>query len=96
MERRYDLIVIASPIAYLLQRMTTIIPSPDVVLCARVAHTGIADLRRSVEKLREMNLRVHGIVLWDDDQPQIEAIDESARAHTTAFDRPTGLAAAAR
>ncbi|HEY8166173.1 MAG TPA: hypothetical protein VIF83_11525 [Gemmatimonadaceae bacterium] len=96
MERRYDLIVIASPIAYLLQRMTTIIPSPDVVLCARVAHTRIADLRRSVEKLREMNLRVHGIVLWDDDQPQIEAIDESARAHTTAFDRPTGLAAAAR
>lgn len=96
MERRYDLIVIASPIAYVLQRMTTIIPSPDVVLCARVAHTRIADLRRSVERLREMNLRVHGIVLWDDDQPQIEAIDQSARAHTTAFDRSTGLAAAAR
>jgi Mrp family chromosome partitioning ATPase len=92
MERRYDLIVIAAPTAYVLHRMTTIIPSPDVVLCARVAHTRIADLRRSVEKLREMNLRVHGLVLWDDDQPQIEAVDESAKAQAGAMGRSPGLA----
>jgi Mrp family chromosome partitioning ATPase len=96
MERRYDLIVIAAPTAYVLQRMTTIIPSPDIVLCARVAHTRISDLRRSVEKLREMNLRVHGLVLWDDDQPQIEAVDESSIAQREAFSRSSGLAAAAR
>jgi len=94
MERRYDLIVIAAPTAYVLQRMTTIIPSPDVVLCARVAHTRVAELRRSVVRLREMNLRVHGIVLWDDDQPQIEALDERSRATAPALGRTPDLAAA--
>jgi Mrp family chromosome partitioning ATPase len=95
MERRYDLIVIAASTAYVLKRMTTLIASPDVVLCARVAHTRIADLRKAVEKLREMNLRVHGIVLWDDDLPQIEAIGESPRPRAAAGEA-RDLAAAAR
>jgi Mrp family chromosome partitioning ATPase len=48
-------------------------PSPDVVLCARVGHTRISDLKKSVEAFRKLDLRVHGIVLWDDDLPQIES-----------------------
>ena len=73
LERRYDLIVIAAPIGYMLEQSTAVIPSPDVVVCARIGHTRISDLRKSVERLRKLDLRVHGIVLWDDDPPQIES-----------------------
>ena len=73
MERRYDLIVIAAPTAYVLQQSTAVMPSPDVVLCARVGHTRISDLKKSVDAFRKLDLRVHGIVLWDDDLPQIES-----------------------
>ena len=76
MERRYDLIVIAAPTAYVLQQSTAVMPSPDVVLCARIGHTRISDLRKSVEGFRRLALRVHGIVLWDDDLPQIESRKE--------------------
>jgi len=51
-------------------------PSPDVVLCARIGHTKVSDLRKSVEGFRELDLRVHGMVLWDDDLPQFDARDE--------------------
>jgi len=73
MERRYDLIVIAAPTAYVLQQSTAVMPSPDVVLCARIGHTRISDLKKSVDSFRKLDLRVHGIVLWDDDLPQIES-----------------------
>jgi Mrp family chromosome partitioning ATPase len=76
MERRYDLIVIAAPTAYVQRGRTSIIPAPDVVLCARVAYTKIARLKEEVETLRDMNLRIHGLVLWNDDLPVIEAHDE--------------------
>ncbi len=77
MERRYDLIVIAAPTAYLLRSEASVIPGPDVVLCARVSHTRIAKLRGTVEKLRGMDLRIHGLVLWDDDLPVIETQEQT-------------------
>lgn len=76
MERRYDLIVIAAPTGYVQQRRASIIPAPDVVLCARVAHTKLARLKEEVEGLRSLDLRIHGLVLWNDDMPVIEAHDD--------------------
>jgi len=76
MEKRYDLIVIAAPTAYVQRGRSSIIPGPDVILCARVAHTRIARLKEEVESLRALDLRIHGLVLWDDDTPVIEAHDE--------------------
>lgn len=72
MERRYDLIVITAPTSYLERGTASIIPAPDIVLCARVGHTKIAQLRHSVESLRALDLRIHGLVLWNDDLPVIE------------------------
>jgi Mrp family chromosome partitioning ATPase len=76
MERRYDLVVIAAPAAYILQQSATVLPSPDVVFCARVGRTSIADLKKSVDAFRQRDLRVHGLVLWDDDVPQIDSREE--------------------
>jgi Mrp family chromosome partitioning ATPase len=79
MERRYDLIVIAAPTEYVLKKSTTVMPSPDVVLCARVGHTRLTDLKRSVDGFRELDLRVHGLVLWDEQLPQIDTHEEGRR-----------------
>jgi Mrp family chromosome partitioning ATPase len=76
MERRYDLVVIAAPTAYVLQQSATVMPSPDVVFCARVGHTSLAELKKSVDAFRQSDLRVHGLVLWDDDVPQIDSREE--------------------
>ncbi|MEO7502356.1 MAG: hypothetical protein ABIW94_06935 [Gemmatimonadaceae bacterium] len=76
MERRYDLVVIAAPTAYVLQQSATVLPSPDVVFCARIGHTSIAHLKKSVDAFRQGDLRVHGLVLWDDDVPQIDSREE--------------------
>jgi Mrp family chromosome partitioning ATPase len=76
MERRYDLVVIAAPTAYVLQQSTIVMPNPDVVFCARVGHTSIADLKKAVDGFRQRDLRVHGLVLWADDVPQIDSREE--------------------
>lgn len=70
MERRYDFIVIAVPGSYALLATNTIIPAPDVILCAQVGVTEIADLRGAVKELRAAGKLVHGIVLWDDEAPR--------------------------
>ena len=71
MERRYDFIVIAAPSSYAQLATNTIIPAPDVVVCAQVGVTEIADLRSAVKGLRAAGKTVHGIALWDDEPPRI-------------------------
>jgi Mrp family chromosome partitioning ATPase len=94
MERRYDLIVIAAPTAYVLQRTTAVLPSPDVVLCARIGRTRIADLKKSVDGLRELDLRVHGLVLWDDELPQIDSREELLESYERGEPRSSALVGA--
>ncbi len=71
MERRYDFIVIAVPSSYAQLVTNTIIPAPDVIVCAQVGVTEIADLRGAVKGLRAAGKVVHGIVLWDDETPRL-------------------------
>lgn len=77
MERRYDLIVIAAPTSYVMRGPESIIPGPDVILCARMGRTRIADLKESVNSLRALDLRIHGLVLWNDELPVIESQEEN-------------------
>ena len=71
MERRYDFIVIAVPSSYAQLAANTIIPAPDVIVCAQVGVTEIANLRAAVKGLRAAGKVVHGIVLWDDEAPRL-------------------------
>jgi Mrp family chromosome partitioning ATPase len=71
MERRYDFIVIAVPSSYAQLMTNTIIPAPDVIVCAQVGVTQIAELRAAVKTLRAAGKLVHGIVLWDDEAPRV-------------------------
>jgi Mrp family chromosome partitioning ATPase len=71
MERRYDFIVIVAPSSYAQMKTNSIIPAPDVVVCAQVGVTQIADLRAAVKNLRAAGKVVHGIALWDDEAPRL-------------------------
>lgn len=92
MERRYDLIVIAAPTAYVQRGSDSIIPGPDVVLCARIAQTKISRLREAVVGLRTLDHRIHGLVLWDDDMPVIKTQDEPAEPSPSRSRSPENLA----
>lgn len=83
MERRYDLIVIAASTPYVKRGAESIIPGPDIILCARVGRTRITDLKESVASLRALDLRIHGLVLWNDQLPVLEAQDENASSRAS-------------
>ncbi|HEV2643093.1 MAG TPA: hypothetical protein VGT98_10315, partial [Candidatus Elarobacter sp.] len=71
MERRYDFITIAAPTSYVQLATNTIIPVPDVVVCAQVGGTRLDELRAEVRSLRGIGRNVHGIVLWDEETPRV-------------------------
>lgn len=76
LQRRYDFIIIAAPTSYVQRSATSIIPAPDVILCARIAHTTVGALKTAVDSLRGADMRVHGLVLWDAEMPQLETREE--------------------
>jgi len=76
MQRRYDFIIITAPTSYVQRSATSIIPAPDVILCARIAHTTVGGLKNAVDSLRGADMRIHGLVLWDAEMPQLETREE--------------------
>lgn len=76
MQRRYDFIIIAAPTSYVQRSASSIIPAPDVILCARIAHTTAEGLKTAVASLRGADMRIHGLVLWDAEMPQLETREE--------------------
>jgi Mrp family chromosome partitioning ATPase len=76
MQRRYDFIIIAAPTSYVQRSASSIIPAPDVILCARIAHTTAEGLRSAAASLRGADMRIHGLVLWDAEMPQLETREE--------------------
>jgi Mrp family chromosome partitioning ATPase len=76
MQRRYDFIIIAAPTSYVQRSASSIIPAPDVILCARIAHTTVGGLKSAVDSLRGADMRIHGLVLWDAEMPQLDTREE--------------------
>ena len=76
MQRRYDFIIIAAPTSYVQRSASSIIPAPDVILCARIAHTTVGGLKTAVDSLHGADMRIHGLVLWDAEMPQLETREE--------------------
>ena len=71
---------------------TSVLPSPDVLVVARVGHTPLARLGAIVDDLRSGGLSVYGIVLWDAPPPSIpplERDEEEDRRARDAAHEPT-------
>lgn len=73
MERRYDFIVISALVSYVQLPVHTVIPVPDVIVCAHAGETPLAELHATVRSLRGVGRQVHGIVLWDDEIPRLSS-----------------------
>ena len=76
MSSRYDMMVLVAPLTQTKQDAATIVPSPDVILCARMARTPLRELSSAVETLRGAGMRVHGLVLWNTESPQLKTREE--------------------
>ena len=78
--RRYDLTVVVAPFEHARNVATSVLPSPDVLVVARVGHTPLARLGAIVDDLRSGGLSVHGIVLWDAAPPAIPQLERDEDA----------------
>lgn len=66
--RHYELTVMVSP----LDRANDVRVAPAVLLCAHVAHSPVATLRRAVAVLRDGGAQLIGIVLWAAEAPSLD------------------------
>jgi Mrp family chromosome partitioning ATPase len=78
MARRYDLVVLMAGPTHVRRGDGSILPTPDLIYCARIGHTTIAALCEGAEALRGAGARILGLVLWDADVPLIESRDTAA------------------
>lgn len=85
--RRYDLAILAVPSAQIGRGALTLLPSSDVVVCARVAFTTLASLARIVAELRGAGTNVRGLVLWEGDPPVVTRLESATPVVDHARDR---------
>lgn len=71
MARRYDVMVLNAPLAHVRLGARSMLPAPDLLLCARIGHTTLSGLRDSMSALRAAGTRVAGLVLWAGEDPRI-------------------------
>jgi Mrp family chromosome partitioning ATPase len=76
LQKRYDFIIIAAPTSYVQRTATSVIPSPEALLTARIGHTRLSTLKSAAESLRGANMTIQGIVLWDAPFPHLENKEE--------------------
>lgn len=80
LQRRYDFIIIAAPTSYVQRTATSVIPSPEVLLTARIGHTRLATLKSAADALRGTNMKIQGIVLWNAPFPHLRNKEELVSA----------------
>jgi Mrp family chromosome partitioning ATPase len=74
LSRRYDAVVLVSAVGQVSLGLPTALPITDVVYCARVGLTPIADVKRSVEDIERTGARLRGVVLWDAADPVLAEV----------------------
>lgn len=93
--REYDTVIVVASEAHVVAGIPATLPSPLVVYCARIGHTRINTLRRSLEAIREGGGQPVGLVIWDDVIPSLEAPAELAtrtrrKPKTSEYQVPVG------
>jgi len=78
--RHYEAIVIAASLEHAMGGLPSALPIPDVVICARVGYTRIADVQAALDGLRSSGGRFVGVVLWDAPLPELPTPGRIARA----------------
>ena len=72
LSRRYDALVMVSSEEQVREGIATALPIPDVVYCARVGVTTLAQLKQSIDAITQTGANVRGIVLWNAPDPNLD------------------------
>jgi hypothetical protein len=86
LSRRYDALVLVSSPEQVTQGLPAALPIPDVIYCARVGQTPIAELKKTLEEIERVGGRLRGIVLWNAPDPalsDVRPVEESRRELAT-------------
>lgn len=78
--RRYDAIVLVSTVEQTAMGLPALLPIPDVIYCARVGQTPIANVKHAVEEIQQAGGAMRGIVLWDAPHPAVVHARPAARS----------------
>jgi Mrp family chromosome partitioning ATPase len=78
--RHYEAIIIVATTAQVNAGLPSAVPIPDTILCARIGHTRIDDLRAALESARAAGANPLGIVLWNAPPPALPSPSRVARA----------------
>ena len=87
LSRHYEAIVVVSSLEYVTAGLGGALPVPDVIVCARIGHTRLADLRAALDGVRQGGGTPLGVVLWDSLPPpplSADRVDSSPRPLMTA------------
>lgn len=71
MARRYDVMVLNAPLAHVQRGAGSMLPAAELLLCTRLGHTRLKDLKHSMSSLRAAGMRIPGLVLWTGEDPRI-------------------------
>jgi Mrp family chromosome partitioning ATPase len=85
--RHYEAIVVVATLEQAAGGLAGSLPVPDAIVCARVGHTRLTDLRDALESVRAGGGNPVGVVLWDSTPPpplNIERVGRSVRPLQTA------------
>ena len=80
LSRHYEAIIIVATTTQVNAGLPSALPIPDTVLCARIGHTRIDDLRAALDGARTAGANPLGIVLWDATPPALPSPSRVARA----------------
>lgn len=76
--RYYDAIFVTAATEDVANGLSTALPSPEVVYCARPGITPLRDLRHHLERIRSSGGVVRGVVLWNAERPLLPTPRELA------------------
>jgi hypothetical protein len=80
LSRRYDAMVLVSNPEQVARGLPAALPIPDVIYCARVGQTPIAELKRALEEIQQAGGRLRGLVLWNAPDPALSDVRPAEEA----------------
>ncbi len=72
--RQYDAVIVLSGWAQVRDGVAASLPVPDVLYCARVGVTPLAELTHAIEEIAKSGAQVRGIVIWNMEHPKMPAL----------------------
>jgi hypothetical protein len=88
LSRRYDAIVLVSSVDQVTGGLSMALPISDVLYCARVGRTPLAQLKQDLDDIRASGANLRGIVLWAAPEPALAGARATESAEREEVETP--------